>query len=105
MRSSQARREPTPAAASTFWRRSAVSAWGIEYFFHIVGQERGKRGQLVDRVDPELLQEQRRRTVQVGTRLALDAALLDQSARGKRTHDPVAVDAADGRDPRPGHGL
>ena len=50
-----------------------MSAWGIEHFFHIVGQERGERRQLVDRVDPEFLQEQRRRAIQVGTRLALDA--------------------------------
>src|SRR3954451_10906459 len=105
IRSSQARRDPTPAAASTFWRRSAVSACGIEYFFHVVGQERGQRRQLVNRVDAEFLEEQRGGAIQVCAGLALDTAFLDEAAGHKRTHDPIDVHPADGRDPRPRHRL
>src|ERR1700760_3026440 len=81
IRSSQARRDPTPAAASTFWRRSAVSACGIEHFFHVVGQKWGERRQLFDRVEAELLEEERGRAIQVCPGFAFRAALLDEAAR------------------------
>src|SRR3712207_3748377 len=98
MRSSQARRDPTPAAASTFWSRS-MSVLGIGYLIHVVRQEGCERRQLVQAVQPELLQEQRRRAVQERAAVRFAAALLDQTTGEQGTHHAVAVDAADRRDP------
>src|SRR6266508_3390024 len=100
--SSQARREPTPAAASTFCSRSGL---GISDLVHVVGQERCERRKLVEAVQAELFQEQRGGPVQERPGLRLAAALLDQPAADQRAYHAVAVDAANRRDARPGHRL
>src|SRR3712207_8049919 len=92
---SQARREPTPATARTFCRRSAPSVsagLGIAGdLFHVVRQERGQRGKLGDRVQAEFLQEQGGRLVEVRAGLRLDTALLDEAPGNQRTHHAVTV--------------
>src|SRR5213592_2972135 len=83
--SSHARREPTPAVASTFCRRSpaalvAPSALGIGDLVHVVRQERRQRRQLLHAVEPQLLQEQDGGAVQERPAVGFAAALLDQAA-------------------------
>src|SRR5262249_52133120 len=102
--SSQARRDPIPAAASTFCSL-CTSSLGIRDLIHVVGQERGQRRQLVDAVEPQLLQEQRGRPVQERAAVRLAAALLDETPCEQGTHDAVAVHAPDGRDPASRDGL
>src|SRR5256885_15694854 len=103
MSSSQARREPTPAAARTFCRRSSVV--GIGDLVRVVGQERRERRQFLDAVQAELLQEQGRGAVQERAALRLAAALLDKAAGCQRADDAVAVHPPDRRNAGAGHRL
>src|SRR5690606_40143826 len=100
-----ARRDPTPAAARTFCKRSSFSSLGIGDLFHVAGEEGSQRWQLVHRVQPQLLQKQRGRAVQVSTGLRLRAALLNQTAGHQSTYHAVTVDPADRGDLGTGHRL
>src|SRR4051794_2521003 len=99
--SSQARREPIPADARTFWRRSC-SRLGISYLIHVVWEEGCERRQLIDTVQAEFLQEQRRRPVEERTAVRLAATFFDQAPRQQGTHHAVTVDTPDRRDARAG---
>src|SRR5579885_3126112 len=112
MSSSQRRRLPMPARARTFCSRSGVANVvrlqpQLERFDDVgAGHELAERGQLVDRVEPEALEEQARRAVEhglAGTRVARD--LFDEAALLQRADDAVDVDAADRRDLRAAHRL
>src|SRR5690242_16980304 len=89
--SSLARRDPTPAAAITFCRRSrpSVSALLIGDLLNVVRQERCQWRKLVDRVEAELLQEQGGGAVEVRAGLGFGPALLDHAASDQGTDDTV----------------
>ena len=69
-----------------------------------VGSHRATSGSSAAALQPEQLQEQRRRAVEDGAELGA-AALLDQPAVEQRRDRRVGVDAADARDLRPRDGL
>src|SRR5579875_2596905 len=128
MSSSHARRDPTPAAASTFCRRTPSSfgsrsgfsradmlvhsqsvavrvLWSrpSDVFLDLRGarQQGGEVRELVQGLESHALQEVAGGAVQEGARLVLGAAFLHQAPRHKGAHDAVAVDPADGGDLRP----
>ena len=61
-----------------------------------VGQVWRQLGQLVERGDPDPLEEVAGGAVEVGTRLRVLPRLLHQSPGEQGAHDPVHVDASDG---------
>src|SRR5262245_28073937 len=66
MSSSQARREPTPAAARIFCSRcspTSEESGGTLDLIDVLGQILGQRRQFVDAVDPQLLEEELGRPV------------------------------------------
>src|SRR5690242_19014671 len=115
MKPSHVLRDPSPALASTFCSRSrragsgvapsggskaewvnsgwvnSVSALGIGNLIHVVGEERGERGQLFDAVQAQLLQEQDGRPVQERAAIRPAAALLVQAPGDQRADHAVAV--------------
>src|SRR5580698_5131377 len=118
--SSQCRRLPTPAAASTFCSRtppgtsirlsrpSSSSSSGplvlinrILNIFDVLWQEGGEVREFLQAGQAEPLQEIPGRPVENSPRLALGAGLFHQSAERQRAQHTVAVDAADRRHPRP----
>src|SRR5262249_16389679 len=109
--SSQARRDPTPAAARIFCSRMLASALaalapspgcvrsslGKIELIDVVRQERRDRRQVGHAVDAKLLEEEAGGAVQVRAALGLGAAFLDEPPRNQRLDDAVAVDPANGR--------
>src|SRR5690606_14501498 len=113
--SSQARRLPTPAEASTFWSRTPRSGsftspvlvmirpvswarWGagspsrrvdIVVDYVGVGQVGRQRRQIVQRRHAQPLEEVRGGAIQRRTGLVIDPGFFDQAASGQRTHDAV----------------
>src|SRR5690606_13017303 len=92
MRSSETRREATPAAAMSFWRRmpsaaasppSCRSGDAIEAFGSVVEQRRDVR-ELIERVDAELAEQQVCRLVVDGPGLAVGVRLGHESAPDER---------------------
>src|SRR5580704_2529229 len=116
--SSQARREPTPAAARTFCSRTpsslgsrsgvarrsivplltVIQLAGLDLVFDIcgAGQQRSQVRQFVQALEAHPLQEVPGGAVQQRTGLVLGAALLHQTTGQQGPHHAVAVDAADG---------
>src|SRR3954447_10238024 len=104
--SSLARRLATPAAARTFCSFSLNAKRVLELLHDLgAGDEVAERRQVVEVVQPQLLQKQRRGAVQQGlARPGVAGHLLDIAAMLEGAHDAVDVDAADGGDLGAGHG-
>ena len=106
MSTSQARREPMPAAASTFCRRipsGSVMALSSGVGMSVVelvqlGQQRREGGQLLERRQPELLEQQRGGAVERGGGVGVLTRLGDQPAGQQRADDAVDVHPSDGAD-------
>src|SRR5579859_1729942 len=120
--SSQLRRLPTPAAASTFCSRTppgtSVSESrspgsipqssssrsrrpsrradmpGILFVADVIGQERRELGQVIQAREAESLEEVGRGAEQDRARLVVGSRLLDKPAQDQRAHHAVTVDAA-----------
>src|ERR1700690_261287 len=105
--SSQCRLLPTPAAASTFCRRtpsgpsgsirvslssSSSSGYmtGVLSFLDVLRQERREVGQLLQAGQAEPLEEVAGGPVQDRAGLGIGRLLLDQAAQHERAHHPVA---------------
>src|SRR5690625_1969715 len=85
---SHARRDATPAAASTFWRRSAMGDGLLELLRAVVEKWRDWR-ELLDAADAEMLEELVRRAPQDGAGLRILVDLGDEAAADKRSDDRV----------------
>src|SRR5436190_23115904 len=107
MRSSLARRLATPAAARTFWSLSVDPEGMLERLHHLgSGDEVAQRGQVGQRVEPQLLQEHRRGAVKEGlARPRVTGDLLDVAPLLECAHDAVDVHPPDGGDLGPGDRL
>src|SRR5580658_9244882 len=123
--SSQCLRLPTPASARTFCSRTppgtsvseslssssysstsrSLSGVLILKVLNVLWQERREIGEILQARQAQPFQEVARGAVQDGSGLRVRASLLDQAAQRQRTHDAVAVDPADRRDPGPAHRL
>ena len=110
IRSSETRREATPAAAMTFCSRSPsgrasrrvrYQAASSKPVGSVVEQRRDVR-QLVDRVDAELRQQHVGGLVVDRAGLAVGEGLGDEAAAEQGAHDRVDVDGANRRDRRRG---
>src|SRR5689334_4219471 len=120
MSSSQARRDPMPARARTFWTRSAVGVGcelggiGLLDRGRVVGEpqsplerlddarvrdEVAERREVAQRVETESFEEHRRGAVENGgARSGITTGLLDVAALDQRAQRRLDVDAADRRD-------
>ena len=117
MSTSQARREPMPGGGEHLLQADALvvascgpcgrlRSWARRRRARSsVGQERRERRQLVERAQPEPLEQQVGRAVQRRRAVRVVPGLRDQAAGEQRAHDAVDVDAADRADPRPGDRL
>src|SRR5690242_12730813 len=107
--SSHLRRDPMPAAASTFCSRMPYGRSGLIDVETIQGvevrQQRREGGQVVERLQTHLLEEQLGGAEQPRPALGLRPDLDDQPARQQGADDAVDVNAADGRDARTRHRL
>src|SRR4051794_12315315 len=97
--SSQWRRLPRPACARTFCSRSlgierVRTEPLLECLHHLrAGNELAQRRKVIERVEPEPLEEQARGAVQeCEARTGIAGDLLDETALLQRAHHPVDVD-------------
>src|SRR5207302_9320507 len=97
------RSPPRPAHAATVPAASTRDLRGFLLSRAEQGRERRKR---CERVEPETLQELRRRRVQQGTtRRLLPPGFGYEPSVHERPQDPVGIDTPDRRDLVPGHRL
>src|SRR3970040_742856 len=99
---SAARREATPASASTFWMR-ASGIVGTGRRRSTVHQARGRlgieRGQVVERREPEALEELEAGAEKAPPARRVGATQLgDEAAMQQAAHDVIGVHAADALD-------